>query len=431
MIVDTGHIPRSDLYTFTAPGRGWVVQSWLASTIYGAVDDVAGLVGVRLLMGLLTFLLFAAVWRLARSVNGAVVKVGIVGLCLAVGAGEWSERPLLFGLLFLALTVLAGSGGLDPRWLLPIGWVWVNTHGSFPLGLVYLGVELVGRRLDGDLSAVEQRCLGWLAGGVALGALNPLGPRILLFPAELLQRQDILQEVIEWQAPSFQSFGQRIFLLQVALAVVALVRRPRYRHAFVLAVFVAAALLGQRNIPVASIVLVPLMAEAWTDVGGLRVHTRSGLASLLAVVGVVAVALSLTVRLGDDDLDLEAYPVAALDHLEDHHVDLEEVRLAAPDRVGNLIELRDGPGRRVFFDDRFDMFPERLSEDVLTLTHGGPGAKDVLDRYDIALVLWQRQQPLATILEGDPAWRLLYDRDERWVLLCRVGADIGGDLGGC
>jgi hypothetical protein len=72
-----------------------------------------------------------------------------------------------------------------------------------------------------------------------------------------------------------------------------------------------------------------------------------------------------------------------------------------------------------------------LSEDVLTLTRGGPGAKAVLDRYDIDLVLWQRQQPLATILEGDPSWRLLYDRDERWVLLCRVGADVGGDLGGC
>jgi hypothetical protein len=378
-----------------------VVQSWLASVVYGAVDDVAGAVGLRILMGLLTFVLFAIIWRLARSVNGVLVKAGIAGLCLAVGASEWTERPLLFGLICLGLTVLSASGGLDPRWLLPVGWVWVNSHGSFPLGLVYLLVVLLGRRLDGDLSAGEQRCLRWLAGGIALGVINPLGPRILLFPAELLQRQDVLRHVTEWQSPGFTSVGERLFLVQVALAVVALVRRPRYRHALVLAVFVAAALLGSRNIAVASIVLVPLLAEAWADVGRLRAHTRDRMAGLLALVGAIAIIGTSIVSLREPNFSLDGYPTEALDHLADHHVDLEDVHLAAPDRVGNLIALRDGPGRRVFYDDRFDMFPESLTDDMLTLVHGRPEASEVLDRRDIDLVLWQRAPGVAPAVRGE------------------------------
>ena len=37
LILDHG-IPHSDPYSFTATGRRWVAQSWLAEALYGAVD---------------------------------------------------------------------------------------------------------------------------------------------------------------------------------------------------------------------------------------------------------------------------------------------------------------------------------------------------------------------------------------------------------
>ena len=43
-------------------------------------------------------------------------------------------------------------------------------------------------------------------------------------------------------------------------------------------------------------------------------------------------------------------------------IDTREVRLAAPDIVGNLVGYVYGPERRVFYDDRFDMFPEDVTE---------------------------------------------------------------------
>ena len=155
---------------------------------------------------------------------------------------------------------------------------------------------------------------------------------------------------------------------------------------------------------------------------------------MLAIVGAAALVLVAVVRLGEPGYDLGGYPVRELDRLAEHHVDLQRVHMAVPDRVGNLIELRDGPGRRVFFDDRFDMFPDRVSNDVLTLVQGGPGARNILARRHIDLVLWRDSLPLVSILRADgTAWRPVFDgaRDDGWALLCRVGADLGGDLGSC
>ncbi len=68
---------------------------------------------------------------------------------------------------------------------------------------------------------------------------------------------DVLRQIVEWRSPSFANLWDRLFLLQIGVAILALVRRPRYRAALPLVVFTAAALLGVRNVGVASLVLVP------------------------------------------------------------------------------------------------------------------------------------------------------------------------------
>ncbi len=431
LIVDQGHIPTTDPYTFTAHGHGWVVQSWLVSVLLGVADDVAGIGGVRILVGLLTVGVFAVAWRLSRPAQGLVVRVGIAGLVIGVGSLQWSERPLLVGLIAMGLAVLAGEGELDPRWLLPLGWVWVNSHGSFPIGVAYLLVVALGRRLDHLDASVELRAFRWLTGGVLLGAVNPLGPKLLVFPVQLLQHQEVLRHVTEWQAPQFHDLGERIFLLQVGLAILALVRRPRYRNALVVAVFVAAALLGARNEAVASLVLVPVLAEAWSNVGGLKASAREGISRLLAVAGVVLIAAVAMSRLGQPAFDVSGYPVAALDQLDEWKVDLQRVHLASIDQVGNLIELRDGPGQRVWFDDRFDMFPDAVTRDAFALNDARPRSLEVLDAHGIDLVLWPSQGGLTAVLSATDEWRDLDDADDGWRLFCRVGAPLGGTLGTC
>src|SRR5262249_36866825 len=153
-----------------------------------------------------------------------------------------------FGLLALCLLLLAAEGRLDPRWLIPVMWFWVNTHGSFPLGLVAVALLAIGRRLDHQSSATQIRALKWAALRTLIGGINPLGPRVLVFPVELLRRQDVLSNIVEWQAPKFIHFGQRAFIVVLLLAIVGLVRRPSWRAGLPVVVFTAASLLGARNI---------------------------------------------------------------------------------------------------------------------------------------------------------------------------------------
>jgi hypothetical protein len=382
------------------------------------------------LLGAMAAGLAGLAWTLLRPVDGLVVRLAAAAMFLVVGAQLWAERPFMIGLLCLAAIALAMEGRLDPRWLVPIGWIWVNSHGSFPLGLVLLVVAAIGSRLDGRTDATELRCLPWAAGGMLLGAVGPLGVRVLVFPLELLQRQDVLANVIEWRAPAFDTVGQRVFIAQIALSIVAIARRPSYRAALVVAVFTAAALLGARNLVVASLVFLPVTAPALAGLGSLTTSARPRLARLAGAAGVATLVLLTAARFDQRPMDLDSYPIGPLAYLEEAEVDTREVRLATPDVVGNLLGYIYGPQGRAFYDDRFDMFPDEVSAAHVALIQAKPSLRGDLEELEIDLVTTPRGSPTAQLLALDPVWRTIY-LDDDWVLLCHREADLGGTAGRC
>lgn len=416
LILDHG-IPRTDPYSFTAFGTPWVVQSWLASLLYALADDLAGGTALRLLMGALTAGIALLLWRLTQPAVSMLARVALVAVAIGVGTEAWSERPLLFGLLFLCILLVQADDGLDPRWALPMMWCWVNLHGSFPLGLVAIGLLGLGQWMDGRSPATELRLLRWALAGTLLGAINPLGPSLLVFPGQLLSHSETLHYITEWKSPTFDTIGQRLFLLQVVAAVVLLVRRPSYRVALPLVVFVAAALLGLRNIPVASIVMVPGMALGAAGLGSI-VGARRSVGTAGAAIAVVALTVTLAIaQLGQENFDLESYPVPAVEWLQRHDMTGPGTRLVSRDYVGNYLEVLTGEDAQVFMDDRYDMYPTAVSRDYIDLVRGLRGT-EVLDRYDADVVLWDRDTAFATILQEADGWGIVY-HDDDWLIACR------------
>ena len=137
-------------------------------------------------------------------------------------------------------------------------------------------------------------------------------------------------------------------------------------------------------------------------------------------------------RLDQRDLDLDRYPVVALAYLEERGIDTREVRLAAPDIVGNLVDYVYGPEQRVFYDDRFDMFPDDVTE-----AHAGPACRQTRRcRSDLDELRHrpghasQRRSPTAQVLAAPmPGGRST--SMTQWVLLCRRDADLGGTPARC
>lgn len=422
LILDQGSIPTADPYSFTAEGEPWVVQSWLADLIYGVADRLAGGTGVRILGGLLVAALLALVWRLTHPARSLAMRLVITSMVTLTGIAFYAPRPLVFGLVLLAGTLVIVTEGRDPRWLVPMLWLWVNLHGSFPLALVALGCLALGTRLDGDRSLDPWRPVLWAGVGVVLGAVNPLGPVLLLFPIDLLGKMDVLSNVVEWQSPNFAVGYSRMFLAMVALAIFALVRRPSYRVAVPLVVFTAAALLGVRNIPIASIVFVPGLAVGLKGIGRLDGRERGPASGIVGGVIVAAGVVVASASLARPAYDLDTYPMAAIDWLDQRGALGSDQRVVTSDTVGNLLELRYGTDANVFFDDRYDMYPNAVAEDYLVLNRGTAGWQDVLDRHEADYILWAKPSALEALIELAPEWRVVFEDDDAFVA-CRRGVD--------
>jgi hypothetical protein len=400
--------------------------------------------------GVLTAALALLVHRLARA--GSPLRTLAAALvAVAVSGPWWSPRPLLVGLICLALTILvverasslggdghdgetAPKGRAGPRlWLLlPIAWVWVNSHGSFPLAGVWLVAAAAGAAFDERrLVTVRFRAGLWFAGGLLLGCVNPLGPRLLLFPLAVGERREIFRLITEWKPPNFQSTPGLAAAVGLAAALVVLSRR-RLPWALVLpaGVFVLLGLVAQRNLAPAGIVLAPALGAALlrrsidapavaggpaTDAAPAAAVPR-GDRLIGALVGVVAVVL-LGNAISHGSLNLAAYPVEVLAEGERRGVIHPGRLVATQDTVGCYLILRRGREAGVFIDDRYDMYPVSVSRDYLTLLRANPGALDVLDRRSIDVVLWNRSLPLVPALRED-GWQEV-GGDETWVLLVR------------
>lgn len=400
----------ADPYTFTSGGREWIVQSWFASVLYAGAEDLAGAAGIRLLTALTSGAIGALAWRLTRPAGSLLPRVALSGAVLVIAATTWTSRPFLFGLLFFALTMLAAEGGLDPRWLVPVGWLWVNTHGSFPLGVVALVLLAVGRRLDGEHPTVELRALKWTGGGILLGGvLNPVGPWLLAFPVTMLGRSDMLSSIREWQSPDFGDTWARVFLLVVLAGVVSLARRPSYRAALPFGVFLVAALVAMRNVNVAAIALLPGVAGAMQGLGSIDGSERRPLLCPVAIVLALATPLLVVVSAAPGDFDLRGYPTVALDYLDKRDLLRGGARVVTQDYVGNMLELAHGRDAATFIDDRFELHDRALVDAYDTLHGGRPDWQDVLDRYEADVVVWERDTPLGALLLASDDWNVVHD----------------------
>jgi hypothetical protein len=452
-IARSGHIPRTDPYSFTAGGEPWVVQSWLAEATYGLAYRVGGLRLVVFEQAVLLALLVWLVLRLARA--GSPVRTVLAGgTAVGVGAALWTPRPLLFGLICMALTILIVERRKSPWLLVPVVWLWVSSHGSFPLGLVWIAGRFVGEGLDARAWPRDawRYVAGFLA-GLAVAVVNPLGPKLLAFPLTLGEKREAFENIVEWRSPDFSRAGGHFALVFLALALVLLLRAPiRWRDIVPVVGFFIAGLLAARNIGVLGVVLAPALGRALqrpqadeSDVVPALAARDSGSPppdapppeapdapppapgasgfgnririnrAILALILACFVVFTASIH-NSEPLDLIGYPEDATRFLDGEGLLAPPHRLAHQDFIGNYLTLRR-PDVPVFVDDRFDMYPLSVSRDYEALLSGRGNSLEILDRWRVDVVLWQPKLPLVPLLRA-LGWRESFS-DEDWIVLQR------------
>ena len=122
----------------------------------------------------------------------------------------------LSGILVLLLIVLQRfrQKGHAPLWLIPpLFCLWVNTHGSWLIGMVIFSTVIGAGLFQGEWGFIaaepwtpSQRNRLLLAWSVSLGALfvNPFGARLVFYPLDLAFRQKLnIEHVAEWVSVNF------------------------------------------------------------------------------------------------------------------------------------------------------------------------------------------------------------------------------------
>lgn len=444
----TGHwiiehgIPRTDPYSFTAAGAPWVAQSWLAELAYAGIDRLVGPFGIRLFAAATGAAIAVVAFRLTFAIAGSRARAGILSIAALVASNSlWSIRPLLLGVLAMAVLVWLIElpdtfFGRRIAWVLPIlMWLWANSHGTFMLGFAYLALHVLGRWADGAPPWRSSELVLVRAALVSLGValLNPYGLALLTFPFELLSRGEILQYVTEWQSPDFRDPQGERFALWVAVFIGCAVfgrNRMTRRDFIVAAPFLLLGLWAQRNIALAPLVMLPIAARAIasaevssTEVSVDRVvvgHSGRLHRGMAAVVMMIALLGTIDAR-GKADFDFTAYPVRAMDVIEEKG--LLGKRMATDDGWGGYVILEWWPRQRVFIDDRFDMYPTATIEDYLVLHRAGEGWRAVLKRWEIEVIVWRRDRPLAAALAESSQWERVYRDDQSVVYRARRPGD--------
>ena len=298
-------------------------------------------------------------------------------------------------------------------------------HGTFALGFAYLGLHLLGRWLDGE-RPWEGRERALVVGGT-LGALvafvNPYGLALVTFPLDLLARRDVLRNVVEWSSPDFHSVRGQVFALWVAVFLIVVSKR-RYRLSrrdlLVAIPFLLLAFWALRNVVVAPLACLPIAARAVRrDDASHDAESRLPFAWFVAGL-LIVITLGIGVRAAlRPDFMLRPYPVGALRELE--REGLLGRNLLTDDADSGYVILEYWPRQRVFFDDRFDMYPRRIFSDFVTVSEVRPGWRSVLDEHDVETVVWARSRALTQALRATGDWRVVYE-DERFVAFVRRGA---------
>ncbi|HTR22643.1 MAG TPA: hypothetical protein VMI10_01565 [Terriglobales bacterium] len=458
-ILSTRTLPRTDPFSSTMHGQTWFAWEWLYDIAIGILYRAGGLNGVVWLCALIvaaTFTLLLA--QMIQRGTGLLLAIVLMLLAELVTTIHLFARPHIVS-WFLTLLWFAAlerwERGDVPRWLpwfFPLSvLLWVNLHGgwlfAFSLFMLYLVAAVVESWRTADPFAAlasrrRARAMSWAGAASALATLaSPFGWNLHIHIYRYLTDRYLMNRISEFRSPDFHGWAPRFFVIILLLALIAFSRRRRalrLSHLLAVLLTVYAGFLSSRNLPVSAMLIVLICGPLlWEDMVALA--NRPGTSGWLrtSLVGIVefsdrmgqqelktrghlwpsvAVLVALAVcvnggRLGsrriiDAHFDSSKLPIAASDFLQSQP---NRDPVFSTDSWGSYLIYRMYPTRQVVIDDRHDLYGSARVRDMLILTQGETGWRDVLERWHIQTVLLPRGSTLANLLRELPqGWRKTY-----------------------
>lgn len=419
-------IPRTDLLSFTTGQHAWVAHEWLSQLSMYAAWRAGSYSGLMLWFCLAVAALLVIQYTLCYLYSGNA-KAAFLGALITwfFATVGLAIRPQLVGFIFLAceLLILHMGRWRDRRWfyLLPLLFaLWVNTHGSFFLGMIVLAAVLASGSFEVNAGLLQSRVfdparrkiLLWVftLSSAALFA-NPVGWQLLAYPLRtIFDWRMQLGAVMEWQRLSFddpRAFG--LIALAGAILLIALIRRTvlYVDEAVLLAVAFGMAVLHQRLLFASGIMATPILcrqlAGMWERFPRVRDRTLPNAILIFTSLGVTIAAfpspasLAAQVRRGN--------PVEAVDFIRRTHL---SGRMLNDYVYGGYLSWAL-PDQKVFIDGRADVYAwTGVFEDYGRWATLRDDPNRLLDRYSVDWCLLSQSAPLTRVMRYLPGWSERY-----------------------
>ncbi len=459
-ILASRRIPAVDTFSFTVAGAPYPSYAafWLPEVLLYLFYSLGGPALVVFAHSLTVTAAYGLTVALAWRVSGSPrVAAGATFLAAALGINDWNVRPqaatfflaplFLWAIYEIQRSERAGGGGAEREggptrtgqslrfwgWLavFPIGMaLWVNGHGSFPLGLLIVGLWLVDEvwQIWRDGASVRlPHGAAAAAGALALAAaaclLNPRGLGAFSYLAEMSVHPVIQGMVPEWAPPTFSTITGTLFLIGLLLTAALLAVSPRRPAPLELLLFLAFAALGLRTVRGAiwfGLVMAPVWARHLSALFGTVLRSgppykRTFSATLLAVLLVVGALVTLPwfkehlpLPPAKAGLISAETPVAATEFL---------LRERPPGPLfhampfGSYLIWAAQPAYPVFVDSRIELYAVDVWLDYLHISAAGCEWEERLARYGVCtLMLSPQEQPtLVAAARASPHWEQIYE----------------------
>ncbi|MGA2965440.1 MAG: hypothetical protein ABSD64_04455 [Terriglobales bacterium] len=465
-IVETGHVPHSDPFSFTRAGHAWVPHEWLSEAVFYELWKHGGPPALIVFSAIVTTAGFMLLYLRCLHSGGKGKRhwaAAATALGALAAAPSFGARPQMFTFTLASLLLWLVERGLGcggepdnarPKlllWIPPLFLLWLNLHAGFALGAALLLAYGAGLLLETAVGTtpwhearpILLRVLLLLLVCLALVPLNPSGAQLYRYPFDTLRSSAMRSLIGEWQSPDFHELLYRPLLLVWLLLLAALASsrsRLRGRVIVPLLLTACAALDAVRHIPIFILLAMPAIAAALPAAPSSSAVSERGPNSSrirplfnLAVVLLLAVfALVRWVSLarGQDAREAEQYPQNAVAFLRAS--DLPRNIFVYYDWGGYAI-WKLYPKYRVFVDGRADLYgglsatnssdDAQNRDDLLrqfqTAVDLRPGWRGVLDRWNVEAVLVPPSCALAQALLVDPNWHIGFS-DSKAILLLQT-----------
>lgn len=424
LILDTGSVPHTDPWSFTAGPDSWVPTAWLSDVLFAGVWRLGSWDAVRMLRVVLALAVVLALFLTARRGRGLTPGVALaVSLVLLAVAPFLRERPQVLSFLFVAwLAVQADkvlSGGVMPRLIVcvPVCWLWANLHGMWVLmPAVLLVVGVLAWLDDRQRVSLAARCILAALLCWAVTLLTPVGPRLAIWP---LVVRDVAAPITEWQPTLPLTVVGLPLTIILAVIVLAWTRGERPAPTGQVLYVATVAIFGWlafRNVAPAAILLLPVLSRSVAGLFPQPGWRRALQPRTAALVLAAAVAIGLGgagLRSLSTPTIGAGQPVRIAAELAGRPADLHV--LNGYD-VGGLLTGLASPPARVAIDGRTDMWSAEYVRTYIADVSGAGDWRGLVDRLDPDVAVLPAGSEVARGLAIERRWRVTMT-DAGWQLL--------------